>query len=308
MLKKLISLLLAVCMLICLSACGTTETNSNPTEKDNDEDTLSEENSQVSTNTEDSKEIEEVKLSDSCDKILASGYDADNNYYELVSNETEDYDGLKILIGVIKNNMWILEPTTNMPFVIEENTFSSNGPETGAVHYIGNGCFLSEKKYRSSGFTADYMYIIYNAINGKSYSTSSYAWTDKRQIPIPIKLDDGYMIIGYKRYESKTYFIILNTNEMSTYQITINGYVNSFNNVSEGLFAVAIGDNNYPDYYFYDINGNEKLNLAQYKTYGNQSVNFINQKCTIEIINDNNTKYNITIDKNGTVLSSKKAQ
>lgn len=64
--KKLISLLLAICMLFCLSACGTTETSSNPTNtpsesqtdtmKDNDENTFSEENSQVSSNIEESKE------------------------------------------------------------------------------------------------------------------------------------------------------------------------------------------------------------------------------------------------------------
>lgn len=64
--KKLISLLLAICMLFCLSACGTTETSSNPTNtppesqtntaKDNNENTFSEENSQVSSNTEETNE------------------------------------------------------------------------------------------------------------------------------------------------------------------------------------------------------------------------------------------------------------
>lgn len=60
--NKLISLLLTISMLSCLSACGTTETGSNPTHtpsesqmdtvKDNDENIFSEENSQVSSNTE----------------------------------------------------------------------------------------------------------------------------------------------------------------------------------------------------------------------------------------------------------------
>ncbi len=60
--KKLISLLLAICMLFCLSACGTTATSNNSTDtpsesqtdtvKDNDENTFSEENNQVSSNTE----------------------------------------------------------------------------------------------------------------------------------------------------------------------------------------------------------------------------------------------------------------
>lgn len=64
--KKLILLLLTICTFFCLSACGTTETSSNPTytssesqmntAQDTDENKLREENSQVSSNTEDSKE------------------------------------------------------------------------------------------------------------------------------------------------------------------------------------------------------------------------------------------------------------
>ena len=64
--KKLLSLLLAVCMLFCLSACGTTETSSNKTNtpsetqtdtaQNTDENTLGEENSQVSSNTEETNE------------------------------------------------------------------------------------------------------------------------------------------------------------------------------------------------------------------------------------------------------------
>lgn len=60
--KKLISLLLAVWMFFCLSACGTTKTNGNPTNtlsesqtdttQDIDENTSGEENNHVSSNTE----------------------------------------------------------------------------------------------------------------------------------------------------------------------------------------------------------------------------------------------------------------
>ena len=64
--KKLISLLLALCMLFCLSACGATETSGNvnntpsesqtDTTQDTDENTLSAENSEVSSNTEEINE------------------------------------------------------------------------------------------------------------------------------------------------------------------------------------------------------------------------------------------------------------
>lgn len=64
--KKLISLLLAICILFCLSACGTTETSGNTTNtpsesqteimKDNDKNTFGEENSQLSSAAEETNE------------------------------------------------------------------------------------------------------------------------------------------------------------------------------------------------------------------------------------------------------------
>lgn len=33
-----------------------------------------------------------------------------------------------------------------MPFVSEENTFNSNGPEAGEITYVGNDCFVAMKK------------------------------------------------------------------------------------------------------------------------------------------------------------------
>lgn len=64
--KKIFSLLPVICMLFCLSACGTTETSSNPTNtpfesqtnatQDNNENASSGGNNQVSSNIEDSKE------------------------------------------------------------------------------------------------------------------------------------------------------------------------------------------------------------------------------------------------------------
>lgn len=72
MLKKLTSLLLAVCMLFCLSACGTTETSSNPTTntlsksqtdtvEDNDENTFNKQNGQVTSNTEETNKNESTQ-------------------------------------------------------------------------------------------------------------------------------------------------------------------------------------------------------------------------------------------------------
>ena len=246
-------------------------------------------------------------LSDEYDNVLASGYDVDDNYYELVSVEKEDYTGLEISIGIIKNYEWLLKPTTDMPFVTEENSFSGD-PTAGTVYYIGNGCFLSQKAYSSSAplSSGSFMYIAYNANNGKSYSTSDYEWSDYNKIPIPVpeNLDDNYMIIGFTAHSKSTDFKILNKTDMTVKEVEIKGYVNDFQNISEGLFAVAIGDSNYPVYHFYNSSGEEKFNLSEYKTYSGQSVNFINGTCSVGIINDNDTKYIITVDKTGEVIDS----
>ena len=61
--------------------------------------------------------------------VLASGYDGDD-YYQFVANETEDYNGVKDELGVIKNNEWLLKPTLDMPFV------NDDGSMKGVKKYI----------------------------------------------------------------------------------------------------------------------------------------------------------------------------
>ena len=89
---------------------------------------------------------EPKKLSRECDEVLATGTNSNGDYYEVVANKVEDYTGLSVYVGVIKNNEWLLEPTKDMPFVSEENTFNSNGPEAGEITYVGNDCFVAMKK------------------------------------------------------------------------------------------------------------------------------------------------------------------
>jgi len=76
-------------------------------------------------------------------------------------------------------------------------------------------------------------------------------------------------------------------------------------NISNGLFSVSFDVSNYPALYFYDLNGNMVIDLSEYKT-GWQWPFFSNGECEIEIINNNDTEYIITIDKEGNVLDSVK--
>ncbi len=248
------------------------------------------------------------KLSDECDEVLATGTNSNGDYYEIVANKIEDYTGLSIYVGVIKNNEWLLEPTKDMPFVSEKNTFNWNGPETGEVHYVGNNCFVSMKKSKggsSSPFVSyAYMYIAYNVETGKSYSTAGYEWSFRKEIPLICSEEDEHMIIGYDGYAGVTEFHILNKSDMTVSDVCIEGHLNSFANISEGVFSIALGESNYPKHYIYDINGNIILDLSEYKTYGHQNVYFTDGKCNLEIINNNDTKYRLTINKKGEVLDN----
>lgn len=257
------------------------------------------------------------KLSNTCDKVFASGYDGQNNFFELVANETEDYTGLVTYIGVIKNNEWLLEPTTNIPL----NNENGAGTLSGDFYYIGNHCFLREEL---TLFDPDHghlrTYIVYNFETGESHRVAD----TRKRIPIPTNCDDEYMIIDYDSSvrhgsyghadEYITEFLILNTTNMTTHTITVSndlGYLHDYSNISEGLFAVGVGRGGYIlqsdiSYSFYDINGNKVLDLSEYKTKGLQTLNFVNGLCSLEIINDNDSKYKITFDKTGTVIDSEK--
>ncbi len=244
------------------------------------------------------------KLSNKFDEILATGRNSNGDYYEIVANKSEDYTGLSFLIGVIKNNEWLLEPTKDMPFIAKENTFNWNKPETGEIFYVGNNCFVSIKKSTggsNSPFASyAYMYIVYNVETGKSYSTANYSWSNKKQVPLIESNNEDYMIIGYESYYGSQKIIILNKNDMSVSTIEINNGMDHFSPISENLFCLSIGTR----YYFYDLKGNMILDLSEYKATKGQTVCFKNGKCQIEITNDNGTKYKLTIDKEGNVLSS----
>lgn len=268
-------------------------------ENDTSNDFISDVTTQTSTTNN-------LRLSDTCDKVLATGTNANGDYYEIVANTTEDYTGLSIYVGVIKNNAWLLEPTKDMPFVLPENGFSTNEPETGEVYYVGNDCFVAEKRYKGSKYESSdtYMYITYNVETGKSYSTANYDWSNRREIPLIKSNDEEYMIIGADYYYSETKFNILNKRDMTVSQVVVNGRLKNFSNISEGLFSVALGESNYLSYYFYDLNGDMILDFSEYKTVGYQSVYFSKGKCNLEIINNNDTKYKLTINLDGEVTDS----
>lgn len=271
----------------------------------------------------------EIKLSDSFDKILASGCEKNGDYYELVANETETYEGVSVEIGVIKNNEWLLSPTSKMPFIDDDGTLYGNEIKSiydanAKLFYIGNGCFLCEsysksmyecmeniiynsetKQYYEKKFTNKDMHICitYDCLTGFYGITPEYG---KLKM---ISNQDSLIITGLTNYGDTANLEILNTNTMQATVLKINvpdnwykiGYVYP---ISEGIFAVANDYSNHNKIAFFDKDGNIIIPNDYALQTAHQNIIFENGKCTFKILNPKDTSYTITIDKEGKVLSS----
>ncbi|MEE0946064.1 MAG: hypothetical protein U0M42_04440 [Acutalibacteraceae bacterium] len=313
MAKKLIALLHVFCVLLCVSGCGE--------ETKNDEFGDSYESQFTDLITQQYDELEEQesklnKISDSCDKVLASGYDADNNYYELVANEKEDYSGTQIEMGIIKNNDWIIPLSSKVPFVSETGLLlGAKGNFKGSIYeksyavfnFVGAGCFV-------------YKNIIWNGNTNRFYEADEEICISTHMVKGNIKYNinnEGLFIISKygKNYK------LLNANDMSVKDINLkeDGYkIHYCFPYSEGLFACMNNTHDLETNGFYDINGNKVIDLSKYNLARNtytisniggysgpiQSLVFKNGKCTFTITNDQGSEYEITIDKSGNVINS----
>lgn len=285
-----------------------------------------------------------IKLSDSCDKIFATGTDENGNFYELVANQEETYDNVKIEIGVIKNNKWLLEPTSDIPFIDEETGLIKAGNSTfgiddvlindyefdnvyGTFKYVADGCFCICKGIQKnrSATGASQCTIIYNAENKKAYYNNGepYLRYDEESNFVLVDLDKEakhgnhlliqhrYSIGGLPFEEFRSDFYVLDTNTMKTKMIVEGTEYNIVAPIGDGLFAV--GDSLYSDtagnaiMYFYDLEGNEVIDLTSYndgEVYSAGESYFVDEKFTFLAENDAGTEFQVTIDTKGNVISS----
>lgn len=322
--KKLLSIILALFSMTCvLVSCSQSDNRtSNQDEREYKEDNVYSENIDLNEFSEESFEEtvsfaeaeSDLRLSEECDKVLASGYDADNNFFELVANETEDYSGTIIEFGVIKNNSWSIEMTKDCPFVAEDGLLVTGGSiydDSSIFRYIGAGCFSVSSEFEPLRAEA-----IWNGNNGKSYLSVEYdaakpiITADSYETIIN---NDGIVLLKDFSHELK----YLDTNTMEVLEIKAIEHSNRGRIVypySEGLFAYYVEGNNECTG-FYNLEGEKIVDLSEYniicsslrtadRRYYNPKLVFKNGMCTFNIFNDQGTEYRITIDKNGNVLDS----
>ncbi len=247
----------------------------------------------------------EPRLSDTCDKIYASGYDADGNFYELVANETEDYTGLKILIGVIKNNNWSIQLT--------DSIFGHKAISGREYTYVGNGCFMECAHGKLTGVAPNEHHnaIFLNGNNGL-YSKTDYANSMFFIVPTDSIISKEKKILcqplesGSASTGNSICVLELDSMDYIDTGIPRVDYSRTYA-FSEGLMGF-VSPTNTELQGFYDIKGNMVIDLSMYdieyedNEYPNMS--FSNGKCKFIMKNNNGTKYRLSIDKNGNVTNS----
>lgn len=247
---------------------------------------------------------EEIRLSDSCHKVMASGYDKNNNFYELVANETEDYSGANIQMGVIKNNKWLIKMNSDFPFIDENGNLKNNKYSNCSIYddnvefyYVGNGCFYYD----------DY---IYNSNKNKCFSTHKDVGDGKYQreytiiIREDITVDENQGKILLQSWDGEK-LSVFNTDTMKITKIQGNWSDNVVLPYSCGLFGYihdSYSPSNSKDG-FYNLDGKKVIDLSKYNIEHNGLLIFSDNKCTFEIRNDIGTLYEITIDTKGKIIN-----
>lgn len=246
----------------------------------------------------------EPRLSDTCDKIYASGYDADGNFYELVANETEDYKGTTIEFGIIKNNQWSVELTSEAPFLNADGLLPTyKDSESGSIYdtsynikYIGFGCFSSPSNS-----------TIWNGNSGKFIHTigivnppEQYHNTENKRI-VTTNHGGNYRLLDLETLELKDTGLEYHyPYEAGCYRKGLFPFVNLNPNHHD--------PNPHPDG-FYDENGNRVIDLSEFNIQHDNEMSdfiFVSGECTFTHINDQGTKYYITINNKGEVVVSQK--
>ena len=290
----------------------------------------------------DEETSEEAGLSESCDKILATGKNKNGDYYELVANQNETYNSVKIEIGVIKNNEWLLKPTSDMPFIdkktgllnvehsnvgLDDVKIADAGSDYvyGTFKYVADGCFCiySDIRKNESWTGTPNCLTVYNAENGKIYSDtydnskyeSGFVYTSFYKDAAygnHLMIAKYYVIDSLPFDKTKWDFFVLDTETMETKRIVEDTEDIILGPACDGLFAVGEDSDacNSIIKYFYDLNGKRVIDLTTYNDGGVTEVDkayFVDGKFSFNVENEAGTDYQVTIDTKGNVIDSVKS-
>lgn len=257
----------------------------------------------------------EHKLSDDCTYVLADGYDGDD-YYELVANQIDSYPQSTIKMGVIKNNEWLVELSSDFPF-LNDNWFNDKGAayrddddphntyESGSYHfeYVGEGTFYYYYQEEYVAFQSNQ--TIYKPDTGYYFNLFNFFVDEREDF-----LNNGEFLANDE--EKGFCYYNLNSGEMRA----MNGIFSDNNEpdrnclygIHDGVFYARKDKSWSGDGYngFFDLNGNMIIDLSKYNITDYHGYIFKNGEYTITCKNNSNVKYDITFDSTGKITGETK--
>ena len=278
------------------------------------------------------------QLADSCDYILCSGYDDASNEYALVANQSESSKGFEISVGVIKNNSWLYPMSTDFPFLAEDGLFHvyvSMAGESGTslkeanevinnLYFIDAGAFMLDcYKANDSLSLYDHYYLIFSCTTLETIKLDCsevsllYRYSEPTFSSGSVKsfgqlfTDNGKLIMYSETSGTSSGWLedcVFDWSILDTSSLDITKIASDVKGIcpkgilSEGLFLCS-------DKCFYNTNGQKSIDLSEYSIdiWNQSGIFFKDGKCTFEVKNSLGTKFLITIDSSGTVLSEEAA-
>ena len=290
----------------------------------------------------DSKNNQEVSLADSCEYLIASGTDKNGDCYQLVGEDRESYEGSNIYMGIIKNNEWLIEMTSDVPFLDDnkdiykymrtdgEYVFSGMATLKNAIHntdgysltdrigYISNGCFYLLGKRNGKSQIMETARTINNMIDTVVFWNGE---TNKSKVinNITLQYMEDYVngndviiseLTDYNFSLSNDFFAdidikLLNPKTLETKTMLSQTLNNKPNNDTVNNVK-QIGDGLfYANNAFYDTSGNKAFDLNEH--YGEFS-RFEDGKLEVIRRIATGTQYRVLMDKTGKVIYNEKIE
>lgn len=250
-------------------------------------------------------------LSESCDMVLCTGYDGDD-YYELVANQMDAYPDSTFEFGVIKNNEWLLKMGEDCPFIDSKGwwkgTKSENTP--GEFIYLSEGCFY----YTKDQGLGDYE-IIYKPETNVSFEVAGLVsftpYVSNYEIDYSMIVNDNGEVLTRKDDKNYTFsYLNMNTGESFAIPFELTNIHNSLyiGLLSDGLFyAESFSQFSGYDYIgFFDLDGNQIINLLDYKKCDLGDYMYHDGEFTMTCENSSGVEYDITFDTKGKVIKREK--
>lgn len=275
-----------------------------------------------SDETEVNKENEYSELALSQQKVVGFGKEENGTKYEIVANVDENYQGSKLLIGVIKNGQWLIEPNNDCPFINDDHInyqseWRRNGEDIENIScaYLKNGVFCNTKDMGTTANANLGQYLsLWNVEKNKHLyyeNVSNYLLTDYGKLD---KKNDNFVFvqtfINGMNERSKIYFLNTATFNAKKISEVVSKNDAICQQINEGLFYSSVDLKSGKNVgTFYDVDCNKQFDLSQFDTEKTHIVSvgyFEDGKCKIINQLDNGARYKNIIDKTGKVLSSEK--